>query len=323
MNSRICFFEPNQTFAERLVDYWLSHGLTRCSIGYYSDKGRFLEDFPRISADLWVLDVCLRGVLSEAPDGRVIWWSDREEDEQAIFKYRSAEVLLHMLQGYVSNGIAPALEDAGPRIISLYSPVKRCLQTTFGITLAHLLSAKGRTLYLNLEGYSGFDRMLSTSFSKDISDFIYFINHSTEDIPFTIPNYMYRLGEVDMIPPVLNPGNLQDISEEMWLHMLQVLRSSRLYDYIIMDVSDYIRGAYHILRESHVVFSLTKSDPVSDAKWQQYQSILEESKESAILQNTRQFEAPHIAVLPGIPEAIAPCPMTDFALQAGREAGLL
>ena len=81
----------------------------------------------------------------------------------------------------------------------LYSPIKRCLQTTSGIHLAHLLSKKVYTLYLNLEGYSGFDHMLSETLSKDISDFIYYVNQVSEDISLITQNYIYRLGDVDVI----------------------------------------------------------------------------------------------------------------------------
>ena len=55
------------------------------------------------------------------------------------------------------------------------------------------------TLYLNLEGYSGFDHMLSETLSKDISDFIYYVNQVSEDISLITQNYIYRLGEMDMI----------------------------------------------------------------------------------------------------------------------------
>ena len=323
MNGKICFFEPNEALAEKLVDYWLGHGLGQYSISYYSDVGKWQEDYPKLFADLWILDRSLSSVISTPPPGRILWWTDCPEDTGAAFKYRSAAVLLHTIQGYLQEDSGTGRTATGTRLISLYSPVKRCLQTTFGITLAHLLSKKGRILYLNLEGFSGFDRMLTGTLSKDISDFIYYVNQSSENISLITQNYLYRLGEVDIIPPVLNPRNLQDITEEMWLRMLSVLQCSGLYDYIIIDVSDFIQGTFAILRESQIIFSMTKSDDRAGAKWQQYCSILEESGYTDILDKTRKSELPHIAQLPSDLEDCTYGPLTELVAQAAREAGLL
>lgn len=322
MNGSICFFEPNEALAEKLVEYWLTHGLGKYRICCYSDADKWREDYPELFADLWILDCSLREEISEPPPGRILWWTDCPEETGAVFKYRSAAVLLHMIQMHLQEAAEPGVA-AGARLISLYSPIKRCLQTTFGITLAHLLSKKGRILYLNLEGYSGFDRMMAGTFSKDISDFIYCVNQSSEDISFIIQKYIYRLGEVDMIPPVLNPYNLYDITEKMWLQTLQKLKACNLYDYIMVDASDFIHGTFAILRESQVIFSLTKSDDRAEAKWQQYSQILEEAGYTDILEKTKKQEITQIAFLPAHLEECAAGPILDIVSQAAEEAGLL
>ncbi|MBQ8039422.1 MAG: hypothetical protein IJ274_06080 [Lachnospiraceae bacterium] len=323
MSGKICFFEPNAELAEKLVDYWLCHGLAQYTICYYSDVGKWQEDAPGLFADLWILDRSLEHVVKSLPQGNILWWTDCPEDTGAAFKYRSAAVLLHTILGHLQETRDCCPDVAGTKLISLYSPVKRCLQTTFGIHLAHLLSKKGRILYLNLEGYSGFDHMLSGTFSKDISDFIYYVNQTSENISLITQKFIYRLGEVDMIPPVLNPHNLQDITEDMWIHMLHILHKCELYDYIIIDVSDFIHGTFAILRESQVVFSLTKSNERASFKWQQYCDILEESGYRDILDKTRSPEVPHIAILPSNLEDCPPGPLMELVSKAAREAGIL
>ena len=323
MSGKICFFEPNAGLAEKLVDYWLSHGLAQYTICYYSDVGKWQEDAPRLFADLWILDRSLEHCASLLPRGKILWWTDCPEDIGAVFKYRGAGVLLHTILGHLQETGGCCTEMAGTKLISLYSPIKRCLQTTFGIHLAHLLSKKGRTLYLNLEGYSGFDRFLSGPFSKDISDFIYYVNQTSENISLITQNFLYRLGEVDMIPPVLNPRNLQDITEEMWIHMLHSLKTCGLYDYIIIDVSDFIHGTFSILRESQVVFSLTRLDEFASAKWQQYCSILAESGYQDVLEKTKSPEVPYTSEVAVQLEECLPGPMMDVVSKAAKEAGLV
>ncbi len=323
MSGKICFFEPNTGLAEKLVDYWLSHGLAQYTICYYSDVGKWQEDAPRLFADLWILDRSLEHCSFLLPRGKILWWTDCPEDIGAVFKYRSAGVLLQTILGQLKETGDCCTGMEGTKLISLYSPIKRCLQTTFGIYLAHLLSKKGRTLYLNLEGYSGFERLLSGPFSKDISDFIYYVNQTSENISLITQNFLYRLGEVDVIPPVLNPRNLQDITEEMWIHMLHSLKTCGLYDYIIIDVSDFIHGTFSILRESQVVFSLTKLDKYASAKWQQYCSILEESGYQDVLEKTKSPEVPYVSEVSVHLEECLPGPMMDVVSKAAKEAGLV
>lgn len=319
MNRKICFFEPNEKLAGKMIDYWLDHGFAEYSICYYSDEERWLEDCHTLAPDLWVLDNCLRKFSDQIHSGRVVWWSDRVEETDALFKYRSAALLLHAIKGYLGTESV----EKGTDIISLYSPVKRCHQTTFGITLSHLLSKKGRVLYLNLEGYSGFERTLANTYSKDISDFLYYVNQKSENIPLLIQKYVYRLNELDIIPPVLNPSNLQDVSEEKWLSMLEILRKSGLYDYIIVDVSDFIQGTFSVLRESQIVFSLTQSDSQAEAKWQQYSSVLRETGYSDVLNKTKVSEVPYISTCSVNLQECLQGPMLEFVTKAAREAGLL
>ncbi len=323
MKGQICFYEPNEALAERLVDYWIGHGLGQCSICYYSDVCKWQQDAPGLFADLWILDSSLKKNITISLSGKVLWLTDRKEDESAVFKYCSAAVLLHMIEGYLSNASDKGRVLTGTHLISLYSPVKRCLQSTFGITLAHLLSKKGRVLYLNLEGYSGFDYLMAGTFSKDISDFIYYVHQSSEDIPFITQKFIYRLGEIDMIPPVLSPFNLQDITEDMWISTLKKLKDSGLYDYIITDVSDFIHGTFSILQESQYIFSLTRTDSRASAKWQQYCHILEEAGYLDILNKTHQSKVPHMTELPSNLEECVPGTLKEFVENAAKEAGLI
>ena len=97
MSKKICFFEPDEALAEKLIDYWLGHSLAECSICYYSDMDKWLVDYPSMEADLWILDRSLEPRLPPNLSGKILWWTERSEDTHAVFKYRSAAVLQHTI----------------------------------------------------------------------------------------------------------------------------------------------------------------------------------------------------------------------------------
>ena len=122
---------------------------------------------------------------------------------------------------------------------------------------------------------------------------------------------------------MLNPANLQDISEDMWLNILEILRKSGLYDYIIVDVSDFIQGVFSVLRESQTIFSLIESDSQACTKWQQYSSLLRESGYGDVLNKTKTSEVPYISAYSVNLQEGMQGPMLEFVAKVAKEAGVL
>ena len=81
-----------------------------------------------------------------------------------INKYQEAgQVWKELLALYVgTTGIRMPLlcAEYKTRFIGMYSPVHRCLQSTFALTFAQLMAEKHPTLYLNFEHYVGIIELL-------------------------------------------------------------------------------------------------------------------------------------------------------------------
>lgn len=319
----ICFFEPDEIFAERLMEYWMTHGLEKYGISYYSDQQLFLERFATEKARLWVVDSSIKECLPEPLPYNILWFSDNPDDSESVFKYRSAANLLQTILGYLEVNKKVSMQESSTCLVSLYTPVKRSSQTILGITISHILSQKGRILYLNLEGYSGFYERFPETYSKDISDFIYSFYHSKEKFPFYTTNFIYRMGEVDVIPPVLNPINLQEISGEMWKQVLGALIESAMYEFIIVDASDFVQGIFDILQMSRVIISTSQSDAQSERKWQQYQKLLEGLGLEDILGKSHKVVIPNGMEIPSNMERYMPGMFSDYAENLLRKVGIL
>ena len=104
-----------------------------------------------------------------------------------INKYQSCETIFHQIMAYYTDKSENVLSVIGTglkrmNVIGIYTPIGRCLQTTFSLTLGQMLARKQKVLYLNFEIYSGFSRMLCKNFSSDISDLMYYFNCARETL---------------------------------------------------------------------------------------------------------------------------------------------
>ena len=59
--------------------------------------------------------------------------------------------------------------------LGVYSPVGRCLKTSFALTMGKLLAQEERVLYLNLEEFSGLSVLMKEEYKSDLSDLLYFL----------------------------------------------------------------------------------------------------------------------------------------------------
>ena len=91
------------------------------------------------------------------------------EKPENMSKYQSVEHICAKIQQLCMSSEEEALPQSvrhgSPmKLIGIYTPVTRCLQTTFSICMGQLLARKAPVVYLNFEAYSGMEIMLDRSF---------------------------------------------------------------------------------------------------------------------------------------------------------------
>ena len=81
----------------------------------------------------------------------------------------------------VAPAVFPVLKKT-TEIYAVYSPLGRCLKTSFALTLGQILAKERAVLYLNLEEYSGFEEMLGKGFAQNLSDLLYFVRQENGNL---------------------------------------------------------------------------------------------------------------------------------------------
>lgn len=206
--------------------------------------------------------------------------------QQILLEYADREE--EFIPGFYGNKRA--------KIIGVYTPIARCLQTGFSLTMAQYLGKKGRTLYINFEQYSGFSRLFQKGYIKDLSDLVYFYSYSKDKFLYWLEGVVEHFGQLDYIPPVLTATSLSEVSKYEWLEMLNLIAKEAGYDYIVLDLNDSVQGIFQILDLCHKVYTITREDVVSCAKLCQFREMLESNQYARIKERIRYLKFPEFTV---------------------------
>ena len=105
----------------------------------------------------------------------------------SVYKYQSSsDVLREVMACYgaekktVADQIAVLKKTT--EIIGIFSPLGRCLKTSFALTLGQILAKERAVLYLNMEEYSGFEELFEKEYPYTLSDLLYFVKQGSTGI---------------------------------------------------------------------------------------------------------------------------------------------
>ena len=173
------------------------------------------------------------------------------------------------------------------RMLGLYSPVKRTMQTRLALTMGQLIAAKEKTLYLNLEAFSGFQAFVPDA-QGTLTELLYYFSCAKEKMPYRMESLLLKKGQLDLIPPGENFLDFLHVTGEEWCSFLSEIAQSCGYQTIILDISEQMQGLLEVLSSCDHIYTITKDDTMAKCKMTQYESILQKSGQEAILQKTRK-----------------------------------
>lgn len=247
----------------------------------------------------------------------------RYEGIRNVNKYQQAqEVYREILNEYMEIATEPLrkLEVRGhTRIIGLFTPIHRCLQTTFALTMGQMLSTRHRTLYLNFEQYAGLGELAADVGYRDLADLIYFLNTDRDRFLLRMQTVVLKKGQMDYVPPAKAGFNLLEVSAEDWVEMLQKISQSGDYDYVILDLSEGVQGIFEILRMCWKIYTLTREDRSAKGKLAQYERLLSMSDYEDVLQKTSQYRIPRIRRIPEEIELLTKGELADYVRRIMQE----
>ena len=218
-------------------------------------------------------------------------------------KYQSMEQLSQIILNLImkQNRLVPQSIRHGPllKIIGVYTPVTRCLQTTFSLTLGQFLGECHKVLYLNFENYSGLDLMLGRMFKGSVADLLYYNECARDKVAWQLSSMVENVNGLDFIPPMRSFIELRAIRAEQWLSLFDTIEKTTEYEYLILDLSESTDGLLDILRACDEVYMIERDDALSGARIQMYELMLKENEYEDICLKLFRWHFPVFHELPG------------------------
>lgn len=218
----------------------------------YIDSGRGM-DILLIKPEIYYEEIKNNNVKS------IIILSDNKESNchgyPAIKKYQSGQRLCEeILNIYKSENNEKLEEDKDEKcsIVTIYSPVGGVGKSTIAISLAmRLKEIRKKVLYLNLEDLQSTEAYFNCNTNKNMSDLLYFVKERDNDFKGEVQEILMEdTGTgINYFAPVDSALDVEGLVQEDMKFMLNEMSSSKLFDYIIIDLSSKFNSSYKMLLE--------------------------------------------------------------------------
>lgn len=307
MNSRIFVLcDREEEYAYLMTEFLKRHRELPWEIHTYTDRERMLKEEKEEIALLVIAESVYAEEIQRLRPLRTVILNESglkgQDAVRNVNKYQQAEnVLRELLEVYmeITGEQQPWLNTRyKTKFVGIYSPVRRCLQTSFALTLSQMLAEEHRTLYLNFEHYAGITELLPDMQTRDLADMLYFLTAEREKFKLRFQTMVQQKGKLDYIPPMKSGQNLLSVMPTEWMSLFQKIEEIGEYKYVVLDLSESMQGLFDILRMCVRIFTLTKEDRIAQSKLMQYEQVLALYEYEDVLEKTCKCSLPNIKRLP-------------------------
>lgn len=324
--SRIALCDWNAEYVFKLEEYLRSVEYLPFTVDVYTEYERYAECKDKYHYEGAVIaeGFCEEELIRE-DSNCLILTEERTQTDRHVYRYQPADMILQEIMEMISASGSIKEESfklgKGCCLIGMYSPVRRCLQTSFALTMGQLLAKRNRVLYMSFETYSGvIGRFAEGSTSgEDMADLLYYYKNMPEEFSMHFKAVINRINGLECVPSAFSYFDVQQISGEDWEGFLEKVRETGSYEYIILDLSDNIQGNFSLLKSCSKIYSMQFSDANARAKKKHYERLLQELHYKEIPEKTRWCTLPQFAYLPDSPEQLLYSELAEYAREILKE----
>lgn len=209
---------------------------------------------------------------------------EEQEPEGCIYKYQAAGQVIRK----ISCMAGPVMGGGTAKLIGVYSPVCGCGKTCFSLVLAKLYGQSKKTLYINLEQFSGLLAELPPT-DKDMSDVAYMYRLGEQEALKCLDKAIVCREAFDYIAPVECASDIEFITTSQWLDMIRFIGDGRGYDIVVIDVGNAIKEPWQFTQACNTIYMPQRKDSLSQNKVRAFEKYLIEMGKEQLLERVVPF----------------------------------
>ena len=299
MRKIMAVYDEDPAYAQRLADYVNQKEKLPFAAMAFSSMDRlreYLEEHPaeillvgeRSAEEAERLEAKNVMILSE---GEVV---EEKEAGSSIYKYQSGSgIMREVMAAYCCSQPEPALSILAKRavVMGVYSPVSRCGKSALALTLAQASGRNFSVLYMNLEEYSGFSRLVDGGYQKDLSDVLYLYRQG-EFNWMRLKTMVYPWNGLDYIGPARYGEDLELVSAEEMAGLIGRIAGESGYERLVVDLGRCARGSMALLDACDVIYMPVREDPVSQAKIDEFEEYAALADDGRVREKIQKLHLP-------------------------------
>lgn len=299
---QIAVCDREASYTCRFTEYANQRKETLFSVHGFTEFSELADFVKQNDVDISLLSLEFAGEAAKNGRlGQVVYLSEEEYLERqppgpTLYKFQSCdEILRRILDLYAEQappGLGQVLRQEKMRLIGIYSPIRRTGGTSFALALGKELSKQRKTLYLNLEEYSGFQSLYPGGEGRSLSELLYFVKQEKGAFACKLAGMTRQLGGLDYISPLRSPVEFRQISREDWQRLLEILGRETGYETVILDLGESVAGLFELLEQCTLVYTPIEEDETARAKLFQYEETLRLLDFEDVLEKTKKLALP-------------------------------
>lgn len=275
--------DTEEMYAKRLANYFYEKDDKCFRIGVFTNAEQLTAYLETGSVDVLLIS---QKIASEIQNDQRIkvtiilvdGYAEKQEGLNQIYKYQRADVIWKTVNKIMSDMVWTHSGKSGNKEMKLeifYSPMKKADQTKLAYEHALQEAEKQKVLILSLSAFSGLERMSEYGFSEDLTNLICFLKEDINQFIYQISSMKQTVGRLDMLPTIGNPEDMLMIEEEKWIRFICKLKESHMYDLLVIDLGEPIKGFFNILDLADQCVQIVSNDEDSIYKINKWNELMD------------------------------------------------
>ena len=227
-----------------------------------------------------------------------------EKKRRYIFKYQPADEIIREIMDFYSHTRIKEEDDiaaieADKRVICVCSPMGGCYSSTFALALAAYYSKGAKTLFISFDPFFFIPGDEKRDTDRNLSDLVYYVEETKIGVADRIAASVKHRGNLDYVSGVTHWFDISDISRDTVRSLLDALKRSTEYEYIVFDIGTMGRSSIELLAGAKTVYLPARRGRQSEKIVTEWKKQVCFADHSDIIEKTKVLEIPYDEQLEG------------------------